>query len=467
MLLQRVASKNWPSTAGNTLAVITGLYPACLFLLLTARPFTAALLGLSLLGLLLVLNRAKEQALREPLIPADIWLLRQVFIYPHLYFPFLPMKGICTGFALVALIFAALLFLENPLPLLRNPDAAAALLCAVLLPPACLLLMRRGLLPAPADLLLRLCPPSHDAAKDAARNGLAAPLFTHPAWVGALERARPVFMRDHTLRPAAGRFPQSMEQMLTDLEAAPPDKLPHIVLIQAESFCDIRKYVAEPLKSELKDFLPNWDRLKAEGRAFDPPENAYGAYTMRTEFSMLTGLHAEDLGPWAFNPYLLAARQPLWSLARHLRGKGYASLCIHPYHKDFFDRDRAMPNLGFERFLGIAELDDLEKFGPYVSDKALGERILEEIATSETAGKPLFCFAITMEAHGPWLEGRLTDNEMAATLPDIYPKICDSELRMYLCHLRHMDSMFGILTEKVHAGKKISAWAYGDHAPGL
>ena len=457
VLLQRLAARGGPiPLAGHILAVLFGLYAACLFLLLTARPIMAAVLSLSLMILLLAFNRTKERAIREPLVVADLYLLRQIITYPHLYFPFLPMKRIACGLALLVLALGALVFLEGPVARSAN---AAILLVAVMLPPLGIFLLRYGYCPPLEDLLLRLFPAGSDAAHDAARNGPLAVIVSHPAWAARWEREALDFLRDYRVRPAASRFPESMERMLEALESAPPENLPHIMLIQAESFRDIRSRVPESLKHALRDFLPHWDRLKTRGQAFDPPKRAYGAYTMRTEFAMLTGLRAEDLGPWAFNPYLAAAARPLWSLARHLAEKGYHTLCLHPFHKDFFSRDRVMPNLGFQRFVSIDELAGLEKFGPYVSDAALARRILQEKAAAEALGRPLFCFAITMEAHGPWLPGRLTEEEMTAVLPDIDAGACPPGLRMYLCHLRHMDEMFGMLST-------CQLFAYGDHAPG-
>jgi phosphoglycerol transferase MdoB-like AlkP superfamily enzyme len=186
---------------------------------------------------------------------------------------------------------------------------------------------------------------------------------------------------------------------------------------------------------------------------------------MRTEFTVLTGLRGEALGPWFFHPYLLASRRPVWSVAWHLRAGGYAALCLHPYRKDFFRRDRAMPHLGFERFWGLKELKPMETFGPYASDAALGRKILEELHAAE---RPLFCFAITIEAHGPWLRGRLTEDQIAACLNDVDRRLFSEKMQLYLCHLRHMDALFGMLRQDgAGNGRKVEVWAYGDHAPGL
>jgi phosphoglycerol transferase MdoB-like AlkP superfamily enzyme len=247
-----------------------------------------------------------------------------------------------------------------------------------------------------------------------------------------------------------------------------------VVLVQAESFCDIREQVRGEQAKALANFLPNWDRLKAQGRALPTPKNAYGAYTMRTEFSMLTGLQMPDLGAFAFNPYLLAARQPLWSLARFFRSKGYTTVCVHPYAKNFFARDAVMHNLGFQHFLGLEDLHDLERFGPYTSDIALGNFLQNLVAQSAS---PILTFVITIESHGPWHTGRLSNAQKAQCLYDIDATLFDESLSLYLCHLRHMDNLFGMLMgedaehsrqngQSMKCSRDRVVLAYGDHAPG-
>jgi phosphoglycerol transferase MdoB-like AlkP superfamily enzyme len=291
----------------------------------------------------------------------------------------------------------------------------------------------------------------------------------HPVLAGRMEygdlHEATDFLREHTIRPVSSRFAPAFERMLRATAATPTNTRPHVVLVQAESFCDIREHLSGAQREALRDFLPNWDRLQQSGRGLPTPKNAYGAYSMRTEFSMLSGLKPEALGPWALNPYILAARRPLWSLAWFFRDLGYETLCLHPYHKRFFGRDKVMPNLGFQRFLSVEELGAMEKFGPYVSDAALGRRIVEEL---EGAQRPVFCFVITMEAHGPWLHGRLTEQEIAETLEDVDVGLFDEEMRMYLCHIRHMDGLFGMLDGGCSmSGHEVSVWAYGDHRPGI
>lgn len=450
--------------AGEALAALAGALPACLCLLITARPVMSALLCLSLWLLLLVLNTAKTRILHEPLVLADAWLLKQVARYPEMYFPFLPMKRIFLAFGILCCILAALWFLEPAVPPLRRPPVQAALALAFLAPLIALALMRLGRLPRMARFLLRHCPVSHDATQDSRMNGALASALLHPIWAGLFEHQDSAMDRDPASALAGEYWPPAFIAKLGELDAPDLAALPHVALIQAESFCDIREHLLGEQRRALAAFLPHWDALRRAGQTLPTPENAFGAYTMRTEFSTLTGLRLSELGPWAFNPYLLAARRPLWSLARYFAEKGYETICLHPYHKDFFRRDKVMRNLGFHRFLGIEELGGLAHFGPHVSDTALGGCLMDILAQS--AG-PVFSFVITMEAHSPWLPGRLSEEQIAQTLPDIDRSLFRMDMLLYLCHLRHMDHLFGLLGSANGASRPTRVFAYGDHAPGL
>ena len=122
-----------------------------------------------------------------------------------------------------------------------------------------------------------------------------------------------------------------------------------------------------------------------------------------------------------------------------------------------------MPNLGFDAFRSLPELGNLGKFGPYTSDAALGSEIQRLLAKSDV---PVFCFTITVEAHGPWLKGRLTDEQVAETLGDLDYESFSPPVQMYLCHLRRMDAFLGMLGH-MPVSREVLVWAYGDHPPSL
>jgi len=117
-----------------------------------------------------------------------------------------------------------------------------------------------------------------------------------------------------------------------------------------------------------------------------------------------------------------------------------------------------MPNLGFDTFHSLAAFAQAPHCGPYVCDAALGQTILEEVRASR---QPLFVFAITIEAHGPWKGDRFGPVPDATDLPQ-------GECATYLWHLRHMDRLFGALSRGVGALERPVVLAgYGDHIPCL
>lgn len=470
-----------PPLAGDLIAALVGLQIFCFFAILTGRPWMSVILSLALALLLLVVNRVKEQVLHEPLVLADAYLLPQVWKFPEMYFPFMPVKPMLIGGVFLVLSLGIMLFLEPRLTtscyLILLPWLTSVFLIPII---GVLVLRYSSFGQTLAEKLLRLVPVSHDAAMDAMRNGPLAAAYVHPIQAGYFLQSQPDFLQSSAHRPKQSRWSEQFEAFLTEIHDLPLQERPHVVLIQAESFADIRPQLSQDQQDALEGFLPNWEQLHSQRRILPTPPDAYGAYTMRTEFSMLTGLKMQELGPFAHNPYILAGRSPLWSLARFFSQEGYTSTCLHPYHKDFFQRDKVMPNLGFDAFEDIDTLYNLDTFGPYTSDKALTDYIIERI---HTAHKPIFHFAISIEAHGPWQKGRLTGKEIQDCL-GLKAQLFSNELQIYLCHLKHMDDMFGkfmkdndqtatsisdLSENKVKQGfdRPIKLWAYSDHKPSL
>jgi hypothetical protein len=100
-----------------------------------------------------------------------------------------------------------------------------------------------------------------------------------------------------------------------------------------------------------------------------------------------------------------------------------------------------------------------------VSDLALGKCLLAEL---ERSRRPQFVLVISMEAHGPWREGRLSEATIARTLDGVDYKAFSPEMQLYLCHLRHMDDLFGLVEQKKKGNgqsRPLSLWVYGDHLP--
>ncbi len=415
------------------------MYYTTIFMI-TYRPFFSFGVTVITMITIVIFNNAKYDALQEPLVFSDFALLRQIFTHPALYVSYIGVWNIVLVVAVsLGLVWGAMVY--EP-PVIARHGATDYFPMAIYLSVVLGLIyaMTRGPLRAPLLGFLYKLGTDMDVRRDVDRLSLVVCLVFY------------FFLAD---APGGKAI---------KVKKAPPSSMPDvtfpaIVLVQNESFFDVRRIHA----SLSSDLLANWDRVRADsayrGRLSVP---AWGANTMRTEFAVLTGLPFESLGVHRFNPYLSLARNPTWSLAHQLRSLGYRTVCVHPYPADFFARDKVFPNLGFNEFIDISGFEGAERFGPYVSDKAVSEKILKILSEST---EPTFVFAITMENHGSWRADRLD----GVVPPEKFaqpPPFGSQEMAVYLHHLANADGMVAHLT------RELSAWPggavlsmYGDHVP--
>ncbi|NVK44485.1 MAG: LTA synthase family protein [Oceanospirillaceae bacterium] len=410
------------------LAIMAALFLAAYGL--TRRFCFSLLIALCAQLVVVIVNNAKYRFLREPLVYADFALYSQAIRFPRLYLPFIGTGPAILGGVAISGTLAGGLMLEAPSGLLSAtalPDRLMALAGFALLVPLVLSLARQR------DVSL-------DAETDMQRYGLLPTLAIY----GARSRVSPL-------------------AAVTPLPAAAG--CPNLIAIQSESFFDARR-LDERIRP---DVLSCFDRLSdeavASGRLRVP---AWGAYTMRSEFAFLSGRANASLGFGRFDPLRFFQgridQSGIESLAAQLKRQGYRCVCVHPYPVEFFARHRIYPELGFDDFIDIRSFTDAKRFGPYVSDEAVCERILQELAGSD---QPLFIFAITMENHGPLHLESISSAErdgLFSTATDS----SDDNLAIYLRHLRNADRMLARLTGYLaeYDPGAVLAW-YGDHVPGM
>lgn len=416
----------------------------------TLRPaFSALGVWAGLLALALT-NNAKLEALREPLLADDRAELLQVVSHPGFYLPFLT-RAQALGLLCAALAVPAALVLSAPLELSLLPAALTTGLAGLLARLGLGAAVGLGLwLMALPGLLPRLhAALRHDPATDMARLGFFG-LFGVSLLASWDARPRRV------LRAAPGPWPK--------LEApASRAPRPHILAVENESFMDIAR-----LHPELSHLLPELNRLRGAGACCGPLDApAFGANTIRSEFAFLSGRAPENLGLEQFQPYARLARRPMDSLARRLAGLGYRTVCLHPNSGAFYARRKVMPALGFHEFLDLPRLEAMQplgRFGPHTADLALARQALTLL---RQARQPLFLFVISMENHSPWLPGRLSPAQLAATPEHAGGVMLDYASRCYLRHLQNADAMLGALASGLAETEGGTLCFFGDHQPNL
>jgi len=406
---------------GGSRAAILGRF--AVFLLLSAawlglfgRFWFALTASLVTLAILVAISNAKQRSLYEPLVFSDFAFLGPILRHPSLFY-IERREGLALlgAVAVLLAVIAGWVWIE--------PRAIPWPAQLALLGGEVALLGLAAFSPWPAALTFADATDPRDAIR---RFGLAASLPT--AWLRWC---------------AEGRRP---------LPASPPPEvaagIDAVVVIQSESFMDLRRV-------GVATDLPNFDRLRPRALAQGLLEvPCFGAYTLRPEVTVMTGLTAAQQSFDGLHPYLRPGRYAPASLPAALRGQGWRTVFLHPYDETFFRRHRAIPALGFDTFLSQRDLPEAERCGYYISDDATAGVIEAQLRAARADRVPLCLVCVTMEAHDPYRPGRLPDE--------------DDPLRQYLHHIGHADAMLARLAAQFDADvDRVLLVFYGDHAPVL
>ena len=246
-------------------------------LVLFRRPWFAVANVLTLLLIVILVSNAKYHFLREPFIFQDFEYFTDTLKHPRLYLPFFGLSKALLAAAGYGLALWAGMTIEPPLT--QQMSFVDFFMTLVVLVGSGVFLLWWG---AQAKLPVSLQP-----EKDIWQLGLLASLWRY----GAMEQ-----------EPCCVSFPYETVRATQKISG----ELPNLVVVQSESFFDVRQ-VFSGIKPEI---LAAFDSLKASASCWGKLEvPAWGANTVRTEFAFLAGLSAEECGVHRFNPYRKLARQ--------------------------------------------------------------------------------------------------------------------------------------------------------------
>ena len=420
-------ARHWASWA---LHVGVWLFAYALLTLILGRPLFAMATVSAFFLMLVLVNNAKFHSLNEPFVWHDFDYFTDAIKYPRLYIPFLGWgKFIFAVIAFLAAIsvgFFAEEVVTDRFSLGGQFGGIIALLCVSILS-----------LIAGNSFHLKV---NFDPHRDIVQLGFLASL-----WRYAQES------QTFPIVDSVYDFTDSKTNAKT---------LPNMVVIQSESFFDIRELFSGINTNVLSEF----DKLKEEALLYGKLKvPAWGANTIRSEFSFLTGLDETELGVHRFNPYRAVVKGwKVRSLANYLKHLGYRTIAIHPYPASFYQRSRVYPTFGFDEFFDIQSFTDAEHKGPFVSDLALAEKIKEVLNNTQ---KPVFIFTITMENHGPLHLEKVTQADVEELYRVPPPEGCD-DMTIYLRHLHNADKMISSLRQTLEESEHPAqlCW-YGDHVP--
>lgn len=206
---------------------------------------------------------------------------------------------------------------------------------------------------------------------------------------------------------------------------------------------------------------PNLNRLlKNNSLYFDRYyQNIGRGNTSDAEFSTNNSLYPVIDG----ESYKLFETNTFNGLPWILKNQGYTSTAYHGYNGEFWNREAAYPEQGFDDFISLEDFDFTEKVAFGLSDVAMFDQTFEHLERNyeKNPDQPFHSFIVTLSCHYPYLIPE------AFQLPlDEEDERYDTLFSRYLSGVRYSDYALGQFMDRLEAsefGDKTIVAIYGDH----
>mgnify|MGYP000912386865 CR=1 FL=1 len=225
----------------------------------------------------------------------------------------------------------------------------------------------------------------------------------------------------------------------------------NLVVIQMEAFQDF----VLGARYEGQEITPNLNKLlQSDTLYYDNYFSNIGkGNTADAEFSSLNSLYPVIDG----ESYQLYGDNTFNGLPWLMRDQGYYSFAVHGYKGEFWDREKVYPNLGFEDFISMEDLNQDDIIGMGISDKSMFKQLVPILEQQKT---PYFSFVITLTNHHPFI---LDDAHRSLQLA---PEDQGTKFGDYLETVRYTDEAIGQFIDDLKAAGLYDNTVialYGDH----
>lgn len=174
------------------------------------------------------------------------------------------------------------------------------------------------------------------------------------------------------------------------------DIKPNIVVIIDESFADLNVLGNLELS---EDYLPFIHSISNSDRVIkgNLHVSVYGGQTPNTEWEFLTGNTMAFMPPRTvpFQQYIYSSTQ---SLVSTLEAQGYKTSAFHSYYKNGYRRNYVYNFFGFDSFLDIDTLNNLNYLRDYPDDRSTFKNIID-LFENKSPDDKLFSYTLTMQNH--------------------------------------------------------------------
>ena len=261
-----------------------------------------------------------------------------------------------------------------------------------------------------------------------------------------------------TTAPAAGET-----EARKAAEAQYAEQKPTIVFVMNETFADMSVFEDLQAKSGYEGptyFKYGLTDTLAKGTLTC---SVTGAGTCNTEFETLTGESMLYAGSGKY-PYTMYDFSDVDTIARQLKAEGYSTTAMHPNAATNWHRSTVYPQMGFDRFLSIADFPaGSARYHNGLSDRATYDQILELLESDDGAQ---FIFDVTMQNHSSYDVGNIPAADQLHYETDGVEQSANDALNEYLACINASDEDLEYFVNRLRElDRPVILVFWGDHMP--
>ncbi len=233
---------------------------------------------------------------------------------------------------------------------------------------------------------------------------------------------------------------------------------PSVIVIMNESFSDL-KAIGD---FESGEYLENWNSMTDYIMKGNLYTSVYGGGTCNSEFEFLTGHSMVNFSGIVY-PYQMYNLSGASNMASIFAELGYKTIAIHPAAANNWNREKIYQQLGFQDFISLEDMQDVQYIRNYASDAYDYELVKQAFEESE---EPVFIFNVTIQNHGGY-EGSIPEEVLEpVAMGSQYKQYAD--VRNFLTLMKESDRAFAELLEYFsNVEEPVIVCLFGDHQPAI
>lgn len=237
----------------------------------------------------------------------------------------------------------------------------------------------------------------------------------------------------------------------------------NVIIVQLESFVDLARlknieFSVDPLK--------NFHQLQKDYLSGDVRVQTFGGGTATTEFEVMTSMTMKSFTPGEIPYNSTLNTTAVESLATIFKEMGHHTAVIHNYKGNFYNRDKAFPNLGYDTYIPIEHMTNTQgpHFANWVNDAFLFDYIIKTLEKTEEKD---YIYAISTGTHGPYEESVFHEDHEIQLKGNLGVKARNA-LQDYSIRMQRLDDQIQRLVDYLNTSdEKTVVLFFSDHLPKL